>query len=34
MSSPLSPDMLNEGLDLVQTWTERGDLSNGSEEEG
>ena len=34
MSSPLSPDMLIRGAIPVQIWTERGDLTDGCQEEG
>ena len=33
MRTPSSPTMLSEG-DLVQSWTERGDLKDAGEEEG
>jgi hypothetical protein len=34
MSSPISPEMLIGGADLVHAWTERGDCENAGEEEG
>jgi hypothetical protein len=34
MSSPLSPEMLARGSFPVHSWTERGDLKNGRQEEG
>jgi hypothetical protein len=33
MSSPLVPEMLKRGALCVQSWTERGDLTNAGEEE-
>ena len=34
MSTPSSPDILEWGQSLVHLWTERGDLTDASQEEG